>query len=64
MRIGVTKRAVYVAPKKRSTRNPFLKRPEFADLLKKRAMEPALERNRERVTADLDKFLTAVTRAF
>jgi hypothetical protein len=50
MRVGVTRRVVYVAPRQRGvkTRGPDpRRRPKFADLLERRAMEPALERNKD-----------------
>lgn len=50
MRVGVTQRLVYVAPKQRGVKargaHPR-RRPRFADLLEQRAMTPALERNRD-----------------
>src|SRR5262245_51912125 len=46
MRIGVTSRLVYVAPRQRArSGNPNLKRPNLATLLLGRAMTPALEVN-------------------
>lgn len=46
MRVGVTRNLVYVAPKERgraSRRNMAIRRPNLADLLMDRAMEPALD---------------------
>jgi len=60
MRIGVTATSVYVAPKIRRGRNPNLKRPNLARLLLGRAMEPALEQNRELVTRRFDEMLQTV----
>jgi hypothetical protein len=48
MRVGVTQRAVYLAPRQRgaaSRRNARLRRPNLANLLLDRAMTPALDRN-------------------
>ena len=50
MRLGVTRRAVYVAPKQRGrNRNPRLRRPNLGRLLVGRAMAPALEQNRSEI---------------
>lgn len=45
MRVGVTTTSVYVASKRRGTRLPQRRRPNLADLLLGRAMEPALHEN-------------------
>jgi hypothetical protein len=47
MRVGITHNVIYVAPRKRGSRGGPLKRPEFADLLMVRAMEPALAEHGE-----------------
>ena len=52
MRVGITRKAVYVAPKQRgraSRANRRLRRPNLARLLMHRALEPALQRNATRV---------------
>lgn len=50
MRIGVTRRAVYVAPKqRRRVRRPSAARPNLARLLIERSMVPALERNQSQI---------------
>lgn len=48
MRTGVTRNAVYVAPRQRGTRRRSdpLSRPGFADLMEERAMTPALDLNK------------------
>lgn len=47
MRVGVTRRAVYVAPQKRGSRRRTARsRPNFARLMEQRAMTPALEQNK------------------
>jgi hypothetical protein len=58
MRVGVLTRVVYVAPKKRGIRGDSpRKRPKFAPLLMARAMEPALQRNENRVVHTLQAAL-------
>ena len=65
MRVGVTTRLVYVAPKQRSrSGNPRLKRPNLATLLLGRSMEPALERNVGQVEARVGVALDTVGRAW
>ena len=59
MRVGVTARGVYVAPKERSKRGRN-RRPNLAPLLLGRAMEPALESNRGEVVDAFDDLLTDV----
>lgn len=57
MRTGVTRVAVYVAPRRRGTRrrNDPRSRPKFATLMEQRAMKPALDRNK----ADLESRVEA-----
>jgi hypothetical protein len=60
MRIGVTRRVVYVAPKQRGvkTRGPDpRRRPNLADLLEERAMTPALARHEENLEAGVENVL-------
>lgn len=59
MRVGVTTRVVYVAPRERAVRNydDPRARPKFADLMMGRAMEPALDRNRDRVEQAAERAL-------
>jgi len=64
MRVGVTQRLVYVAPRERGARSRLGRRPKFGDLLMSRAMEPALERNRDQVLRELDDMLGEVGRAW
>lgn len=54
MRVGVTTKLVYVAPKRRRGRNPNLARPNLAGLLMDRAMSPALEEKQIEVVGLLD----------
>jgi hypothetical protein len=63
MRVGVTQKVVYVAPSQRSKAsrgNPQLRRPNLANLLMDRAMEPALEQQRNQVERDVDQFIDNV----
>lgn len=69
MRVGVTTKSVYVAPKQRgraSRRNAALRRPNLAALLMTRSMEPALEENApliyDRVDRALDQLATQFDR--
>jgi hypothetical protein len=64
MRVGVTARSVYVAPKKRGSRGPLRKRPNLAPLLLGKAMLPALEKNQETVTRAVDGVLGEMERAW
>lgn len=58
MRVGVTQRLVYVAPKQRGVRGRGGKRrPNLADLMMTRAMEPALEQNRAQVEHKLEQLI-------
>ncbi len=56
MRLGVTTKLVYVAPKAR-TRGAGTPRPNLAGLLLQRAMLPAVERNEQNVVAGLERML-------
>jgi hypothetical protein len=65
MRVGVTQRLVYVAPRERGSRGFSPKRRrKFGDLLMDRAMAPALERNRDEVLRELDDMLGNVGKAW
>jgi hypothetical protein len=67
MRVGVTRKLIYVAPKQRGRqgrRNPALKRPNLALLLLERAMEPALDANRGRIEHDMESALERVADVF
>ena len=59
MRVGITQRLVYVAPKARGARGrgDSRRRPRFGDLLMERAMEPALDENRHRIEHDFSRML-------
>ena len=63
MRTGVYRAVAYVAPVERGAKgrgNQRLRRRKFADLMMSRAMEPALERNRDKVAARVDDLLDEV----
>lgn len=63
MRTGVTLKAVYVAPKKRSRAsrvNPRLRRPNLFDLIMGRSLEPALAQNFVNIEKNVDLALQTV----
>lgn len=62
MRIGVTKSLVYVAPKRRGTRDQKRKRRNLAGLLMDGAMLPALDQNAVEVERRVDKLLGQIGR--
>ncbi len=65
MRIGVTQKVVYVAPREKgraSRSNRSLRRPNLAGLLMDRAMEPALNANVALVERSVDAMLQDVGR--
>jgi len=62
MRVGVTRKSVYVAPKERGGKGRS--RPNLAGLLLGRAMQPALERNIGEVEDAVDDVLATVGRAW
>lgn len=62
MRIGVTQRAVYVAPRQRRRTNQSLRRPNLFDLIMNRSFEPALDRNMAAVEATVDRAITLALR--
>jgi hypothetical protein len=65
MRVGVTRNLVYVAPRQKGTRGRgSRRRPNLADLLMGRAMEPALERNTPGIERHFDELLDQVADGF
>jgi 16S rRNA U516 pseudouridylate synthase RsuA-like enzyme len=67
MRVGVTRTSVYVAPKKRgvTTRGADpRRRPNLADLMMDRAMQPALEQNEHEIEAAVEHALDRVADHF
>jgi len=57
MRVGITRRLVYVAPQKRGSKRGTKKRPNLAPLLMDRAMQPALDSGVGGVTAEFGLLL-------
>jgi hypothetical protein len=65
MRVGVTQRVVYVAPRERgvtSRGNERLRRRKFGTRLMEEAMQPALDNNRQQGVEKLDDMLRTVGR--
>jgi hypothetical protein len=62
MRVGVTTKVVYVAPKPKGTRNQSRRRPKLAGRLMDESMVPALNRNRPAVMEALDEVLDEMER--
>ena len=62
MRIGITQRLIYVAPKQR--RKGGSPRTNVAVLLMNKAMQPALEKNRSRLETRIDHALDIVADNF
>lgn len=65
MRVGVTQRLVYVAPRERgvTARGSFSRRrPNLAPLLMDQAMQPALDRNRDTVIRGIEDMLDDIGR--
>ncbi len=64
MRIGITQRLVYVAPKKRGTKTGPRKRPNFAPVLMNKSMAPALERNGPLIVKRMEEALDEMASHF
>ena len=65
MRTGVTRTMVYVAPRQKGVRGRTpARRPNLADLLMDRAMQPALERHKHEITARFEQLLDQVADNF
>lgn len=62
MRVGVTQREVYVAPRQRGQKGKDrrLRRPNLFDLLMGRALEPALDQNIGKVEVAMERLLDTV----
>ena len=58
MRVGVTQKSVYVAPRARGQKAGVRKRPNLADLLMSRAMEPALYTHQEETVRHIDQMIS------
>jgi hypothetical protein len=64
-RIGVTRRLVYVAPRQRGTRGRGRgRRPNLAELLLSRAMNPALHMNEGRIRRSVERAFDDITDHF
>lgn len=62
MRVGITTREVYVAPRQRGVKsNANLRRPNLAPKLMDDAMQPALDRNISSVEKSIDAVLRRVS---
>lgn len=59
-RIGITTRHVYVAPQRRGRGR--LRRPNFAQLLMDRAMQPALDDNEDKIEQEFERMLDEIGR--
>ena len=60
MRVGVTRTAVYVAPRRRGVKargDQAKRRPNLADRLMDDAMQPALDENRDEVEREVENVL-------
>jgi len=67
MRVGITRTSVYVAPRQRGVTSKVgarARRPNLAPLLLDRAMEPALDANREKVMRETDDALRDLARTW
>ena len=66
MRVGVTRSFVYIVPNERGKRTRANRRrfarPNLADLMMGRAMEPALDQNQEKLEQNVGHVLDAVGR--
>ena len=63
-RTGVSPSVVWVAPQSHGTKLPARKRPNFARLLRGRAMQPALDRRRQEVYDRFQKLTARVCAGF
>jgi hypothetical protein len=67
MRVGVTRDFVYVAPRQRGAKgrgHQSARRPNLADLLMDRAMQPALDQHIDEVEARLEELLDRISDEF
>lgn len=64
MRIGVTRTLIYVAPRQRGNRSTPRHRPNLANLLMDRAMQPALEARRPQLEQDTERMLDRIADQF
>lgn len=67
MRVGVTQKLVYVAPRQKGVRGRGRggrRRPNLADLMMDRAMQPALHRHEAELEQSLDHMLDVIADGF
>lgn len=67
MRVGLTVDTIYVAPRERGVKRrgeQRRRRPNMADLLMNRAMQPALERHKDDIERDFGRMLDRVADNF
>jgi hypothetical protein len=65
MRTGVTQKEVYIVPRQRGVRGRNPKsRPNLADLMMNRAMQPALDRNRGNIIRGFEQALDRMAAEF
>jgi hypothetical protein len=67
MRVGVTQRVVYVAPRQRGVKTTGRRqygRPNLGDLLMDRAMQPALERHEEQIFHNVEQLMDRIAADF
>lgn len=62
MRVGLTSRSSYVAPKQRPTKVAAMKRKKIATRLMDEAMQPALDENTAEVRREMDRMLADLER--
>jgi hypothetical protein len=60
MRVGITQKVVYVAPKARGTRAERRRRPKFGTKLLEQAMVPALNQNIDKAERRFEQMLAEV----
>ena len=71
MRVGVTQRVVYIAPRQKGVRGRSRRSrgantgpPSFGDLLMDRAMQPALERHEEQIFHNVEQLMDRIAADF
>jgi hypothetical protein len=67
MRVGVSRNLVYVAPRQRGVKTrgrQQLRRPNLADLLMDRAMQPALDRHENEIVGRFDEIVGRIVDDF
>src|SRR3954454_12179854 len=64
MRVGVTQKMVYVAPRQRSTKTPGRRRPNLANLLEVRALDRAGQAHEHQTEARVEQLMDRVAAGF